>query len=121
MDGHLCSPGRDSKRLRAAAQEHPLAEVRVAAVDDPASLEAALAGSGVVINCAGPFIDTSLPIVDVAIRSGVHYLDVAAEQSAVLRVFDRFRGGSTNRRHCHCTGDGVLWWTWRSDGHNRHG
>jgi Saccharopine dehydrogenase NADP binding domain len=84
--------GRDSERLRAAAQEHPRAEVRVAAVDDPASLEAALAGSGVVINCAGPFIDTSLPIVDVAIRSGVHYLDVAAEQSAVLKVFDRFRG-----------------------------
>src|SRR5262249_18282407 len=52
----------------------------------------ALAGSSVVINCAGPFIDTSLPIVDVAIRSGVHYLDVAAEQSAVRNVFDRFRG-----------------------------
>jgi saccharopine dehydrogenase-like NADP-dependent oxidoreductase len=84
--------GRDSERLSGAAQEYPGAEVRVATVDDPASLEAALAGSGVVINCAGPFIDTSLPIVDVAIRSGVHYLDVAAEQSAVLKVFDRFRG-----------------------------
>jgi NAD(P)-dependent dehydrogenase (short-subunit alcohol dehydrogenase family) len=65
--------GRDSERLRAAAREHPRAEVRVASIDDPASLKAALAGSGVVINCAGPFIDTSLPIVDVAIRSGVHY------------------------------------------------
>ena len=84
--------GRDSDRLRAAAQEHPLAEVRVAAVNDPASLKAALAGSAVVINCAGPFIDTSLPIVDAAISSGVHYLDVTAEQSAVLNVFDRFRG-----------------------------
>jgi short subunit dehydrogenase-like uncharacterized protein len=86
--------GRDPERLRAAAQEHPLAEVRVAAVDDPASLDAALAGSSVVINCAGPFVDTSLPIVDAAIRSGVHYLDVAAEQSAVLNVFERFRGDS---------------------------
>ena len=36
--------GRDPERLKAAAQEHPLTEVRVAAVDDPASLEAALAG-----------------------------------------------------------------------------
>jgi saccharopine dehydrogenase-like NADP-dependent oxidoreductase len=87
--------GRDSERLRAAAQEHPLAEVRVAAVDDSASLEAARAGSGVVINCAGPFIDTSLPIVDVAIRSGVHYLDVAAERA---KLFGLNRGQVGNVR-----------------------
>jgi len=84
--------GRNEERLRAAAQQYRDVDVRVADVDDPASLEAAIAGSDVVINCAGPFIDTSLPIVDVAIRSHVHYLDVAAEQSAVLNVFDRFRG-----------------------------
>ena len=90
--------GRDPERLRTAAQEHPSADARVAAIDDPASLEAALAGSGVVINCAGPFIDTSLPLIDVAIRSGVHYLDVAAEQSAVLNVFDRFRKDRRTRR-----------------------
>jgi len=84
--------GRDSARLTAAAQEYSLADVRVATVEDPASLEAAVARSTVVINCAGPFIDTSIPIVDAAIRCGVHYLDVAAEQSAVLKVFDRFSG-----------------------------
>jgi hypothetical protein len=83
--------GRDSQRLTAAAREDPKTEVRVATVDDAASLDAALAGSDLVINCAGPFIDTSLPIVEAAIRSRVHYLDVAAEQSAVLQVFGRFR------------------------------
>ena len=121
MGGHRCFPARPGVRLRAAAQEHPLAEVRVAAVDDPASLDAALAGSSVVINCAGPFVDTSLPIVDAAIRSGVHYLDVAAEQSAVLNVFEPFQRRFTSRRHSHRAGDGVLWWTRRSDGHDRDG
>jgi short subunit dehydrogenase-like uncharacterized protein len=84
--------GRDPERLSAVAQGHPAAEIRVAAVEDPASLEAALSGSDVVINCAGPFVDTAVAIVDAAIRSRVHYLDVAAEQRAVLGVFDRFRG-----------------------------
>src|SRR5512138_116831 len=81
--------GRDAERLNAAARQCDGAEVRVAAVDDAASVELALTGSDVVINCAGPFVDTSLPIVEAAARSRVHYLDVAAEQAAVLQVFQR--------------------------------
>jgi Saccharopine dehydrogenase NADP binding domain len=86
--------GRNEKTLTAAAQAHAGTEVRVAHVDDPASLEAAMFGSRVVINCAGPFVDTAGPIVDAAIRSRVHYLHVAAEQAAVLDVFDRFQTDS---------------------------
>ena len=82
--------GRDAERLNAAARQYDGAEVRVAAADDAASVELALTGSDVVINCAGPFVDTSLPIVEAAVRSRVHYLDVAAEQAAVLQVFERF-------------------------------
>jgi hypothetical protein len=83
--------GRNEGKLAAAAQGHTGAEVRVASVSDPASLECAIAGSSAVINCAGPFLDTAIPIIEAAIRSRVHYLDVAAEQAAVLGVFDRFR------------------------------
>jgi short subunit dehydrogenase-like uncharacterized protein len=43
-----------------------------------------------VINCAGPFIDTAAPVIDAALRASIHYLDVAAEQAAVLAVFERF-------------------------------
>jgi short subunit dehydrogenase-like uncharacterized protein len=64
--------------------------VRVASVDNPQSLDCAISGAGAIINCAGPFLDTAAPIIDAAIRSGIHYLDVAAEQAAVLAVFDRF-------------------------------
>ena len=83
--------GRNRTKLTAAAQGDS-GEVCVANVEDPASLDAAINGSSAVVNCAGPFVDTVLPVIEAAIRSGVHYLDVAAEQAAVLDVFDRFRG-----------------------------
>jgi hypothetical protein len=83
--------GRNRTKLIAAAQGDSSAEVRVANVEDRVSLEAAISGSAAVINCAGPFADTAVPIIEAAIRSGVHYLDVAAEQAAVLDVFGRFR------------------------------
>jgi Saccharopine dehydrogenase NADP binding domain len=82
--------GRDAAKLKEAANAHPGSEVRVAAVDDPASLDRALSGAVAVINCAGPFIDTAAPVIDAALRAATNYLDVAAEQAAVLAVFARF-------------------------------
>lgn len=76
--------GRDEGKLRG------LGEVRVAKIDDPASLDAMLRGARAVINCAGPFLDTALPVVEAAVRNGVHYLDVAAEQAAARAVFEGF-------------------------------
>lgn len=82
--------GRDGAKLAVLAHEHPGSEVRVASVESPASLDRALAGASAVINCAGPFADTAPPVIAAALRSGVHYLDIAAEQPAVLAVFERF-------------------------------
>jgi Saccharopine dehydrogenase NADP binding domain len=82
--------GRDAAKLKEAANAHPGSEVRVATVDDPASLDRALSGAVAVINCAGPFIDTAAPVIDAALRAATNYLDVAAEQAAVLAVFERF-------------------------------
>jgi saccharopine dehydrogenase-like protein len=84
----LC--GRDATKLKGVGDLHPELEVRVASVDDPASLDRALSGAVAVINCAGPFIDTAAPIIEAAVRSRAHYLDVAAEQDAVLATFERF-------------------------------
>jgi short subunit dehydrogenase-like uncharacterized protein len=77
-----CTPvlsGRNLSKLLAEAERHSGAEVRVANVEDPVSLDTAISGSKAVINCAGPFLDTAVPIIEAAIRSSVHYLDVAAE------------------------------------------
>jgi hypothetical protein len=82
--------GRDGEKLKAVETQYPGLEVRVAAVDDPASLDAAISSSRAAINCAGPFLDTAAPIIHAAVRSGIPYLDVAAEQAAVLAVFERF-------------------------------
>jgi short subunit dehydrogenase-like uncharacterized protein len=82
--------GRDAAKLRIASEQHSGAELRVATIDDPASLDAALEGSRAIINCAGPFLDTAIPLIESAIRSRIPYLDIAAEQAAVLQLFERF-------------------------------
>lgn len=63
---------------------------RVAAVDDAPALDAAFAGCAVVINCAGPFLDTAPAVIESALRVGAHYLDVTAEQASALDAFERF-------------------------------
>lgn len=72
--------GRSAARL---GETMPAAVLqRTAELDDPASLERAFAGCAVVINCAGPFLDTAAPVARAALRAGAHYLDVTAEQAS---------------------------------------
>lgn len=72
--------GRDARKL---SESLPLeVEGRVADIDDPASLDRAFAGCAVVINCAGPFLDTAAPVGAAALKAGCHYLDVTAEQGS---------------------------------------
>ncbi|QES55988.1 saccharopine dehydrogenase [Streptomyces venezuelae] len=80
--------GRDEARLEAlAAQDGADVLVRPAAVDDPASLDRALAGAAAVINAAGPFAVTGGPVVEAALRAGIPYVDVAAEIEANAAMF----------------------------------
>src|SRR5882762_8859763 len=82
--------GRDAAKLKSLAASEPGLEMRVAAVDDPASLDRALVGAAAVLNCAGPFIDTAAPVIEAALRARLHYLDIAAEQAAVVATFERY-------------------------------
>ncbi|MCG0064975.1 saccharopine dehydrogenase NADP-binding domain-containing protein [Streptomyces tricolor] len=81
--------GRDADRLKALADETGQ-EARTASVDAPDSLDRALAGAAAVINCAGPFASTTAPVIETALRSGVPYLDVAAELEANIDTFTHF-------------------------------
>lgn len=76
--------GRDAARLPGDVP------ARVAAIDDAPALARALAGCGVVINAAGPFLDTAAPVIGAALQTGTHYLDVTAEQPSALDTFERF-------------------------------
>ncbi len=80
--------GRDAQRLDAAFPPEVLR--RVARLDDPAGLEQAFAGCAVVINCAGPFLDTAAPVTQAALRAGCHYIDVTAEQASAQASFADF-------------------------------
>ncbi|MGI5126337.1 saccharopine dehydrogenase NADP-binding domain-containing protein [Pseudonocardia sp. CA-107938] len=77
--------GRDADRLAELGSRFPGLDQRPAAIDDPAALAAALDGAA-VINTAGPFLDTAAPVATAAVRAGVHYLDVSAEQGAAAAL-----------------------------------
>ena len=54
-------------------------EVRIFRLDNPAEIRAGLTDVTVVLNAAGPFMNTAEPLMSAAIASGVHYLDFSAE------------------------------------------
>ncbi|MBW8809683.1 MAG: saccharopine dehydrogenase NADP-binding domain-containing protein, partial [Lysobacter sp.] len=82
--------GRDADKLAALGRAFPGLEQRPASIEDAASLDRALEGAAAVINCAGPFLDTAAPVIEAALRARIHYLDVCAEQQAVIEVYERF-------------------------------
>jgi short subunit dehydrogenase-like uncharacterized protein len=65
---------------------------RIATVDDDAALRRAFDGCSVVINGAGPFLDTAPPVAQAAIRSGCGYIDITAEQASAQSTFDDLDG-----------------------------
>jgi short subunit dehydrogenase-like uncharacterized protein len=79
--------GRSEASVKAIAAPHNL-EVRVAALDDAAALDRALAGMKVVMHCAGPFSIMGPPMIEAALRNRVHYLDITGE----IAVFERCAG-----------------------------
>jgi short subunit dehydrogenase-like uncharacterized protein len=90
--------GRSRDKLeRLSAELGAGAPVRVASVDDDASLQALLDGADVVINCAGPFSLAGEPVVRAAVAAGVHYVDSTGEQPFIRTVFERY-GGAAERK-----------------------
>ena len=79
--------GRNSARLDKMAGQFPGLEARPATVDNSHSLENAVRGTGLVVNCAGPFLDTAIPVAAAAVHAGAHYLDITAEQAAVQEMY----------------------------------
>jgi short subunit dehydrogenase-like uncharacterized protein len=84
----LC--GRDSDKVNSLSQEYPDLKTKVADINHPKSLDDAFSDAEIIINCAGPFLDTAKPIIQSALRLGKHYLDISAEQKAVLDIFEQF-------------------------------
>jgi short subunit dehydrogenase-like uncharacterized protein len=86
----LTLSGRDPARLSTVAADAPGADLRPASVADSSSLDRMVEGAAVVVNAAGPFLDTAIPVIEAALRGRSHYVDVTAEQRAAMAAFERF-------------------------------
>jgi short subunit dehydrogenase-like uncharacterized protein len=86
--------GRDGAKMAEAGFQDRGVHIRTASIDDPASLDRSLSGAAAVINCAGPFLDTAEAVVAAAVRAGIHYIDVTAEQASAQATFERFDDGA---------------------------
>jgi len=85
--GYACrAVGRNAEALHALGTPG----FRVATLDDRVAMADAFRGASVVINCAGPFLDTAVPVIRAAMKAGAHYLDVTAEQQSVRDTFADF-------------------------------
>lgn len=84
--------GRSADRLAGGAARHAALDRRVVGLDDPRLLGRAVDGVAVIVNCAGPFLDTALPLARTAVAAGAHYLDVTAEQASVQELYRELDG-----------------------------
>jgi hypothetical protein len=71
--------------------------MRVAPIDDAAALARAFSGCRLVINVAGPFLDTAAPVIEAALAAGCHYIDVTAEQESARRTLHAYDADARER------------------------
>lgn len=90
--------GRNADELRALAEEVRLPWV-ACELGDREGLERALRDVDLVLHAAGPFVETSEPMVDACLRAGASHLDISGE----IPVFER-----TLARHREALERGVL-------------
>jgi short subunit dehydrogenase-like uncharacterized protein len=86
---------RDTTRLHELTSRWSL-EGRPASADDPGSLRRAFAGASVVLNAAGPFVQTVQPVARACLDVGAHYMDVSGEVEAIERAAS-FHGEAQGR------------------------
>lgn len=70
--------GRNPEKVEPLSAELGL-EYRAFSLDDEAAVDEALADVAVVLHCAGPFSQTSKPMVAGCLRTKTHYLDITGE------------------------------------------
>jgi short subunit dehydrogenase-like uncharacterized protein len=80
--------GRDPAKLRAMADRLGLDAVPVD-LGDGAALAKAVAGVQVVFHCAGPFVETSAPMIRACLDERVHYVDITGEIPVFQATFAR--------------------------------
>ncbi|MDM0105032.1 saccharopine dehydrogenase NADP-binding domain-containing protein [Variovorax sp. J22R24] len=85
----LILAGRDGAKLAKMGRELGF-QTRVVALDDARGLDEVLGASGMyaVLNAAGPFASTGLPLVKAALRNKRHYVDINGEADVYKQLDD---------------------------------
>jgi short subunit dehydrogenase-like uncharacterized protein len=85
---------RNPDRL-AAVDGVDSAERVVVDTADPKALAGFLDGLDVVVSTVGPFALYGKPVVDAAVRAGVHYVDSTGEPDFIKYVYETYAGAQT--------------------------
>ncbi len=86
--------GRSNEKLAEVARTHELEHV-AARADDPDALTDMLRGAALVLNAAGPFGDTAVPLMRACLRTGTRYVDIGGDvtvlkdQLPLARAFEQ--------------------------------
>lgn len=85
---NVVAAGRDVNKVTRLANELGV-QSQVFSLDD-AQVERAMTGVSVILNCAGPYHRTASVLMQAAIKTGCHYLDIAAELDSyqLVQQFD---------------------------------
>jgi short subunit dehydrogenase-like uncharacterized protein len=84
---HPTLAGRDEEKLRLQALSLGL-DYHSFSLDNPDPITEILRDYPLVLHCAGPFSQTSQPMVKACLRTGTHYLDITGE----ITVFETLAG-----------------------------
>lgn len=85
-------------------------DVDVVAVDSTvAALAPVFAGSDVVINVAGPFMQIAWPVVEAAAQAGCHYLDTTGEQDWTRAIAERWGADFAARGRLLAPATAFMW------------
>jgi short subunit dehydrogenase-like uncharacterized protein len=74
--------GRNERRISRLAAELDFPS-RVFGLSEGVDIAHELAGARLVLNCAGPFSATAVPLLEACLAAGVHYLDITGEIDAI--------------------------------------
>jgi short subunit dehydrogenase-like uncharacterized protein len=80
--------GRSAAKVAEVAARHGL-ESHGVDLGQTDRLRALLHGKALVVHAAGPFVETSAPMVEACIAEGVSYLDITGELEVFAQVFGR--------------------------------
>jgi short subunit dehydrogenase-like uncharacterized protein len=83
---HPVLAGRNAASIEPLGRELKL-ETRVFPLDDPLRTARELSGFAAVLHCAGPFVQTSAPMVRACLAAGASYLDITGEIAVFESIF----------------------------------